>query len=732
MATGEKRKACGRLTAAITAVMMLIMMAAVLLPGMKINAYYDAYNNYYQYESSIIINTNPVQIDEGSNFSLTLIFPASMNQEFFSMGESKVVDVYAIGDISGSYVENNAVTWVADSVDSSSGHYELYIPSQIFSYNGKGTVASLDIRVNNKTYQQSFYPYTFIPTPGESSEPSSEPAPELIGNQVVVSEAAQMPEVAAGETKSILIPLEAKSSVVGTAQVTLIMPEGLFLNSAAATQSVSFGKGRSETLIAEVTAKKDVTDSVVPITIKSVYEYDGKQVTEETTFSVRLKAAQQIESNGKLVITGYTLGASTLSYNGNTTLDITVENKGSATMKDITMTLDGLATGSVTLKNGMDVQTLTELLPGQTSTFTYAIHADENVPDGTAILTATAACGEETSAAKVFIPCIAKPEDKEDGTSGPGSSKPQVIIESYTYGDENVTGGSTFNLAMVLRNTSSSTAIENIKMVISSAADETTGGVFTPASSSNSFYIARVAAGETFSENIDLTVKADAPPKSYGIDVALSYEAVIDGTRETLTATERITIPVTQPDRFEVDEAQISDYNYVGDSIWCSLNYVNKGKSAIYNLSIAVEGTGFTTGDTNTYVGNVEAGSGDYFETTLNASEAGTLEGKFILTYEDSAGNESTIERPFTTTVQEMNWGMDDPMMEDPSMMEPVDGNTGLPLAGKIVIGVGCAVLIVGIVLLGFRLRRSKKKKAAAMMEDDDDSYDFEDDSYDE
>ena len=42
---------------------------------------------------------------------------------------------------------------------------------------------------------------------------------------------------------------------------------------------------------------------------------------------------------------------------------------------------------------------------------------------------------------------------------------------------------------MTLRNTSATTAIENVKMVVSSAADETTGGVFTPANSSNSFYI---------------------------------------------------------------------------------------------------------------------------------------------------------------------------------------------------------------------------------------------------
>lgn len=562
---------------------------------------------------------------------------------------------------------------------------------------------------------------------GEQTSSEEPSAPALIGNQITVSKNAFMPEIKAGESKDIMIPLNA-TSVVGSAQVTLTMPDGLYLESAAATQTVNFKKG-SASISCRVTAKQDVTDSVVPITVESAFSYDGQQVKETTTFSVRLRASDDIKSNGKLVITGYQLGSSTLSYNGDTSLTITVQNTGSATMKDITMTLDGMATGSVTLKSGMDVQTLVELGPGQQSTFTYQLHGDKALPSGTAILTATAACGEEKSVAKVFVPCVGKPETSGgEGESGPGSSKPQVIIESYTYGEEgtSVTGGSTFTLGMTLKNTSSSSAIENIKMVVSSAADETTGGVFTPASSSNSFFIAKVGAGESFTESIDLTVKADAPPKSYGIDVQIAYEAVVDGKRESLTATERITIPVSQPDRFEVEDAQISSTVYAGESTSCSVSYVNKGKSAIYNLSIAVEGTGFTTADSNTYVGNVEAGNGDYFETTLNVTEPGTIDGKFIITYEDSAGTQTTLERPFTATVMEMDWGEPDPM--EPT--EPVDANPGLPLWGKILIIVGCVVVAGGIVVVVLRIRR-KKRKAVPVFDDEDDD-DYGDDDFDE
>lgn len=709
MRVGEKQKTLLRWEAVAAAFLMLLSMMLVVMPKIEAHA-----------ENGITIETNPGYIESGSNFSVTLYFSQAYNTELENNGGK--VNVYSIGDISGS-VSKGEVEYTLDA--NGNRNYKLYIPSGVLSYNGVGQTASLDIKIGSSVYKQTFDRTWFV-SKNDSSEPSEPSAPELIGNQITVSKNAFMPEIKAGETKEIQIPLNA-SAVVGTAQVTLTMPDGLYLESASATQSVNFRKGASS-ISCKVTAKKDVTDSVASIGIKSVYQYDSKQVQEDTTFSVRLRASQVAESTGKLVITEYKLGTGNLSYNGNTDLTVTVQNTGTAAMKEITMTLDGMATGSVTLKSGMDVQTLKELLPGQTSTFTYQLHADETVSTGTAILTATAACGEDTSVAKIFVPCTGKPEDKGgSGDDGPGSSKPQIIIESYTYGDgvTSVTGGSTFTLTMTLRNTSASTAIQNIKMVVSSAADDQTGGAFTPASSSNSFYIASVGAGETFTESIDLIARADASPKSYGISVELSYDAIVDKKMENLTSTETITIPVTQPDRFEVDDVQIDSMPYVGDSIYCSVSYVNKGKSTIYNLSIAVEGTGFTTADTNTYIGNVEAGSGDSFSPTLNTSEAGPVEGKIIFTYEDASGNQSTIEKPFSTTVQEMDWGDDS---GDMNPDEPVDTNTGLPLWGKIAIIAGCVIAAGVIVVVVIKIRKKKKKPASPYDDyDDGDDSDYDD-----
>lgn len=736
---GEKKTVLYRYGAVITALLMLLAVFVLpVMPMNKVNAATDGWINGSAFDG-ISVKLNPQDITADTNFTIRISIDKNDREYIYNGAAVTVTGVNGLKGSVSTTVEGNATEG-----------YFVYLPTQTISYDGvdRGWNNNPQLEINftgqSKVYCFELSRNDYSPTVEESSgtsEPSEPAAPDLIGKQITVAENAFMPEIEAGQTKTITIPLEA-TRVVRNAQVTLAMPEGLYLNSASATQSVSFGSGRKASISYEVTARSDVTDSVVPITLTSVYEYDDKQVSEETTFSVRLKAKQTIESTGGLVITGYELGSEVLSYNGNTTLTISIQNTSSQMMKDIVMELGGLAAGQITVRDGMDVQRLVELAPGASSSFTYSLHADESVTNGTAILTATVTAGGAASSgessegggtapaaeskASIFVPCAGKPEESSGGEGGEGSTlTPQVIIESYSYGEEpSVVGGSTFTLTMTLRNTSATTAIENVKMVVSSAADETTGGVFTPANSSNSFYIDRVAPGGTFTESIDLTVKADASPKSYGVDIALDFQAKEGSNYQDLKSTETITIPVTQPDRFEVEDVQISDYNYVGDSIYCSVSYVNMGKNPIYNLTISVEGTGFSTAEPSAYIGNVEAGSGDYYEPSLTADMAGPVEGKIILTYEDAAGNQSTVERPFSTTVQEM---MVDPGIDMP--VEPVVEETGLPLAGKIAIGAGAGVVVIVVVVVVLKLRKKRRRKAVPDFdEDDEDNADFEDD----
>ena len=146
---------------------------------------------------------------------------------------------------------------------------------------------------------------------------------------------------------------------------------------------------------------------------------------------------------------------------------------------------------------------------------------------------------------RMFIPVTGTKVSTEEEASS-NSSVPQIIIESYDYGGMAVTGGTEFMLTMNFRNTSPDIAIENLKMTVSSAPDGDEGVVaFTPSRSSNTFFIQNVKGGGSFQEQIALYPKVDAAPKSYGVTVDYTYEAVVDGVRKAdLKGTETISHPV--------------------------------------------------------------------------------------------------------------------------------------------------------------------------------------------
>ena len=179
-------------------------------------------------------------------------------------------------------------------------------------------------------------------------------------------------------------------------------------------------------------------------------------------------------------------------------------------------------------------------------------------------------------------------------------------------------------------------------------------------------------------------------------------------------------IPLIQPDRFEVTDIQMYGPVMFGESLNGYVSYVNKGKSTIFNLSMKVAGDGFTTAETETYIGNVESGSSDGYDLTLNPTQAGPLSGTVTFTYEDANGDTKEIVKEFQTEVMEyVEPEIPDDML-DPDM--PVEAEGGMPVWGWAAIAAGgVVVLIVAIVVVR---KVVKKKKQAAM--DAEDDYDDE------
>ena len=146
-----------------------------------------------------------------------------------------------------------------------------------------------------------------------------------------------------------------------------------------------------------------------------------------------------------------------------------------------------------------------------------------------------------------------------------------------------------------------------------------------------------------------------------------------------------------------------------------SISYVNKGKSTVYNLSVLLEGN-FTAPETNIYIGNVESGSSDSYDTTLTPTEEGTLQGKATITYEDPNGETREIIKEFSCEVQPA-MPVDQGGM-GPDISEPMpEQSSGMPIWGWVLILAVVAGGAAAVVLI--RRKRAAKRRALLEQEDD-------------
>ena len=235
----------------------------------------------------------------------------------------------------------------------------------------------------------------------------------------------------------------------------------------------------------------------------------------------------------------------------------------------------------------------------------------------------------------------------------------------------------------------------------------------TLASGNSTAYIGSMAAGSSTSVSFQLLPGANFTGGVATIGVSLS--AVGKDTGAAVSSSTNVTVPVMQPERFELTNLEAPETMYLGEEGYVSLTFVNKGKSSINNLSAEISGENIANPGQSQYLGNIAAGTENSVDFNVKASNAGTLKGTITLSYEDDQGNVKTMTKDFSCDVQEMpnnNDGMDD---FDPGIVEPE--KTGLPIWAKALIGVAVVAVIAGVVVF---IRKKRQEKALGTLEDED------------
>lgn len=286
------------------------------------------------------------------------------------------------------------------------------------------------------------------------------------------------------------------------------------------------------------------------------------------------------------------------------------------------------------------------------------------------------------------------------------AAQPYVIISSYSYGKGDLVAGETRNITMTFRNTSKTMAVENMMVTM------TLPDAMMLTSSSNSFYIESLAAEGTITKTVNVTVKSNAAAQSHSMTVDFTYDYLDNGIRRNAKTTESISMPVLQVDRFTVTGIDLPQEIFMGEENNLSVNFVNKSRTEIYNLSAKLNCEGLSNNGEEQYLGNLASGTASSADFYITGNEKGELVGEVIITYEDTNMNQRTVSVPFTTKVisYEDAWGPQGPVgpqnPDDPGMDPGMEEPAGFPWFWVI----GGVVVVAAGVFVYLKLRKNKKE----------------------
>ena len=434
-------------------------------------------------------------------------------------------------------------------------------------------------------------------------------------------------------------------------------------------------------------------------------------------------AEKQDESIGKydLEVTGYNISVDTVAENTVFTLTVNVKNTGNKKIEKARLNVQNLDGTKFAIDKGLTYSVF-DIAAGESRSISFDLIGCSGISSVREVIPIELEYGANNVPVYATVKCLPK-----EGTGSDDDGKtvfaPNIIIESYEFGGAYVTAGTQFPLSLVIKNVSSSAVIENLKVTISGSASAIDGSMaFSPANSSNSFFFEKLDTKQTETINIDLLAKSDAVPNSYPVEIAFSYEYSVGKQRFQANGNvETITIPLRQEDRLVVNEPEIPNWGVaVGEMITINTSLVNKGKSAVYNVTATVEGDGFSSETPSYYIGNINSGSEEYYDAKLTPFMDGDISGQLVFTYEDANGEAKEKRIPFTFTAMsfsydEGNFGIDDGFGIDGGMDMMPEEQADYTWVW-FVVG-GGVILIAGVIVLIVVLHKRKKK---AELEDDD------------
>ena len=399
-------------------------------------------------------------------------------------------------------------------------------------------------------------------------------------------------------------------------------------------------------------------------------------------------------------------GTSTSIAAGETkTITVYIQNAGTTAMRDPILTLK--SSGSLLIMGSQDYM-LDDIRAGRDTAVTVTVKALDKIESQMQTIDATLSfyydngtqlTGGSASGSVNVLSTVTKDTKDEETIASP---TPIVILSKYNYGGSSVAAGSSTNLSFSFTNTSKTIKIENVMVTVTGGQDLMLNG------STNTFYFESVAASGRKTVTVPMKAAQLISASAQDVKIDVTYEYVDQNARKSGNATLSLSVPLYQPDRFEMSEPTSSYTGYVGEETSLTIDYVNKGKSAINNVEATISGD-IDTPTAYQRVGTIDGGKNGTIAFAVTPQLEGENQVKIVITYEDSNGN--TKERVFEATVEAMAYEPVDPVDPD----GPVDPEPTSTFPWKYVIIALVVIAIIALIVLRARKKKAKQKAEQAL-----------------
>ena len=319
----------------------------------------------------------------------------------------------------------------------------------------------------------------------------------------------------------------------------------------------------------------------------------------------------------------------------------TLNNIGGSEAKDVEISLEGFGQTTLMPVDAKDYNYLGTINSKGVVTQNFDILTSADISSKNNVITANITYKdtenkEYTLSKNIYIVGV----DIGDNTSDEDDDKtarPKMIISSYGLNPTEVVAGDVFTFGFTFKNTSKEKKIRNLKITISSE-----DGAFIITRGSNTFYVEEMEKQAMLTREIELKAKQDLTSNSYKVIVSFEYE---DFNGNEYSSTETLNIPVTEFSKLVINSVYAGE-GYVNATTNLSFDYVNMGKATVSNLTASVEGDYESVQSIN-YIGNLTAGTSDYYDIEIRPTKEGTNYGTLVLTFEDSSGGTIEVRKEF-------------------------------------------------------------------------------------